>query len=827
VIYSCCDELRRTVVEQASGWNGIDFLEVIDRAAPSEGDRQRFLTVHFVKPLEGLTFAPGNIRIEGGERVQNIRVLDAAAGTGPDAHVLTVEVDRPGDFSRYRLRLVKDALDDAVPANVDPRLASVEFSFKVECPSSFDCAPLRVCPPASEAAPEIDYLAKDYASFRRLMLDRMAALMPAWKERNPADLGVALIEALAYSADQLSYQQDAVATEAYLGTARKRISVRRHARLMDYFISEGCNARTWIHCQVSADVTSPVPGAPLVATGTKIFTRIPGQNTVIADDARIHGLADIGFETMEDIDTFRLDHNELHFYTWSDQRCCLPKGATSATLEGHHAHLARGTLLLFEELLGAESGNAADADPTRRHVVRLASVIATAEDNTDLTDPVTGTAITEIGWSDDDALPFAFCLSARTGDGYKAHVSVARGNLILADHGLTLRDEALGVVPEPYLFRPPAADRDRCEASAREPIFPRFRPRLAEAPLTHAASAYEHTQPARAAMQWSLRDVYPAAALQSVLQGQSVTWTARRDLLNSGATAEEFVAEIENDGAVSIRFGDDRHGRRPEPGAAFTATYRVGNGRAGNIGADTLAHIAVNVPEIVHLRNPLPARGGQDPESIEDARQRAPVAFRLQERAVTPADYAEVAERSVDVQRAAATFRWTGSWHTVFLTVDRRAGLPVTGDFENDVRSYVERYRMAGHDLEVDSPQFVALEIDLQICVAADHFRSDIERELLDALSNRELPDGRRGLFHPDNFTFGQPVYLSAIYAAAHAVAGVESVDARTFQRLGVPNTTALQTGRLDIGRLEIARLDNDRNFAERGVLTLSLGGGK
>ena len=56
-----------------------------------------------------------------------------------------------------------------------------------------------------------------------------------------------LVEALAYSADQLSYQQDAVATEAYLRTARKRISVRRHARLMDYFISEGCNARTWVH----------------------------------------------------------------------------------------------------------------------------------------------------------------------------------------------------------------------------------------------------------------------------------------------------------------------------------------------------------------------------------------------------------------------------------------------------------------------------------------------------------------------------------------------------------------------------------------------------
>jgi uncharacterized phage protein gp47/JayE len=823
LIYSCCDKLRRTVVAQTPGWNGIDFLEVIDSAAPNEADRQRFLTVHFVKPLGTLTLAPTNVRIEGGERTQNIKVLSTSTGVGAEAHVLTVEVDRPGDFSLYTLRLVKDALTDEVPEDVDPRLAAIEFSFKVECPSPFDCAPSTVCPPQTAPTPEIDYLAKDYASFRRLMLDRMAVLMPAWQERNPADLGVALVEALAYSADQLSYQQDAVATEAYLRTARKRVSVRRHARLMDYFVSEGCNARTWVHFEVSADVI----GSPLISRGTKLFTRIPGQKTLIADDPRIYEKADIGFETMEDVDALYLDHNELNFYTWSDQRCCLTQGATGATLEGHHPNLASGMILVFEEVLGAETGSLSDADPTRRHVARLASATAKAPDDTPLTDPVTGATITEIRWSDDDALPFAFCLSAQTKDGYKPHVSVARGNLVLADHGLTLRDESLGTVPAPYLFRLPAVDRDRCEAVKREPIFPRFRPRLARAPLTHAAPAYEHGLPARAALQWSLRDVQPALTLTSVLNSETAQWTARRDLLNSDAAAEEFVAEIDNDGTVSIRFGDDRRGKRPEPSTVFTATYRVGNARAGNIGADTLAHVAADVSQITSLRNPLPAQGGQDPESIEDVRQRAPVAYRIQERAVTPADYAEVTERHAGVQRAAATFRWTGSWHTVFLTVDRSAGLAVTDTFETDMRAHVERYRMAGHDLEVDSPRFVALEIALRVCVAADHFRSDVEGELRDVLSNRDLADGRRGSFHPDNFTFGQPVYLSAIYAAAHQVPGVELVEALTFQRLGVPDNSALATGRLDIGRLEVARLDNDRNFAERGVLTLSLGGGK
>jgi hypothetical protein len=41
---------------------------------------------------------------------------------------------------------------------------------------------------------------------------------------------IALVELLAYVGDQLSYYQDAVANEAYLETARQRISVKRHTR---------------------------------------------------------------------------------------------------------------------------------------------------------------------------------------------------------------------------------------------------------------------------------------------------------------------------------------------------------------------------------------------------------------------------------------------------------------------------------------------------------------------------------------------------------------------------------------------------------------------
>ena len=190
--------------------------------------------------------ATANVTISGGERIRPIVILGATIGTGDDADVLTVEVEEPGDFSIYTLSLVRGPNDPNPPNEIDPRLAAVDFSFKVECPSDFDCAPKHICPPEPRTEPEINYLAKDYASFRKLILDRMALLLPDWRERNPADLGITLVELLAYVGDQLSYQQDAVATEAYLGSARKRVSLRRHARLVDYFVHDGTNARVWV-----------------------------------------------------------------------------------------------------------------------------------------------------------------------------------------------------------------------------------------------------------------------------------------------------------------------------------------------------------------------------------------------------------------------------------------------------------------------------------------------------------------------------------------------------------------------------------------------------
>ena len=823
-VYACNDEERREALKDHPTLMGIDFLEV--------SEDQHELSVFFVGSGDGekvvvpRDLTPRNVVITGGSRITDIRVTDVSYPEDDEDRVIISVTDDEeraggvGDFSAYFLRLV--GVDD-----LDPTFSEVAFSFKVGCPSEFDCEPERERPPENLPEPDLDYMAKDYASFRRLMLDRLSALLPGWEERNPADLQVTLVELLAYVGDYLSYQQDAVATEAYLGTARRRASARRHARLVDYFMHDGCNARAWVQVRATANGVA-------LPQGTRLLTRTDRPSGTISPrslPAALSAGAEV-FETMHAA-TLYADHNQISFYTWGDRECCLPKGSTRATLLERLDTLAPGDVLIFEEVLGPRTGVPTDADPARRHAVRLTRV-SPGPGDADLEDPLYSdpdnvpVLVTEIEWHAEDALPFALCVSAVTdeehGSRYVEDVSVARGNVVLADHGMTvLEDEDLGAVPDEDPI-PRVRNGGRPGTEAPAPVFPRFRPRLAGGPLTQAAP-YAGAGSAASATRWDLRDVLPQIRLDDD-EGVG-PWLPARDLLGSGPTDRRFVAEVEADGRAYLRFGDDTFGLRPARGTPFSARYRVGNGVSGNVGAEAVAYVVTEDAGVLSARNPLPARGGVEPETIEETRQRAPSAFRTQERAVTPEDYAEVAQRHPEVQRAAATIRWTGSWYTVFLTIDRFGGRPVDAGFEEELRAHLERYRLAGQDLEVDGPRYVSLEVEMLVCVLPEYFRSDVKAVLLETLGNRALPDGRRGVFHPDNFTFGQPVYLSRLYEAAQAVEGVDRVDVLTFRRQQGDDGSALDEGVLPMHRLEIARLDNDPNFPENGVMRLRVEGGK
>lgn len=834
--YRCKNEKRRATVrdtrtQTGSFLNGIDYLEV-------SADRT-LLTVSFIHPLpgqpDGVPQAPVlnefNLMIVGGARLQQVGVRSISAA---DNH-LSITLETPADLSQYTLRLVISPTELSPPPGFDPQLAQVDFRFRSEGRSEFDCQtpPEPTLPP--EPTPRIDYLAKDYASFRQLMLDRLSVIMPQWSERSPADIGVMLVEVMAYVADRLSYTQDAVATEAYLGTARKRISIRRHARLLDYFMHDGCNARTWVAIEVSDGVAVKLRAAqfqaataeqrkPQVQFVTRVDSLPLGELSV--DDFR-KAVMEAGaqvFEPLHDL-TLYPQRNQLEFYTWGDEQCTLPTGSTRATLKDpqgqllNKKYLAAGDVLIFEERQNPTNLHL-EPNLSHRHAVRLTKVARSR-------DPLFNQPLIEVEWDIADALPFPLIISALIDGRPIDNISVVRGNVVLVDHGCT----AFSVTFQNQIIFPERLP----EADPHE----RYRPTLQRKPVTQQGYVLDRYSqwvtfnpeaPASQAFDWDMRDVRPAIVLQEQQDDQIFLWKPQYDLLNSDRFARQFVLETEEDNQAFLRFGDGELGRQPPVGNPLSTIYRFGNGRLGNVGAAAIAHVMVHDPKlegrIQSVRNPLAAQGGLDPEAIEQVRLYAPQAFRVQQRAVTEADYARITERFPEVVKAVATKRWTGSGYTVFITVDRQSGKALDSDFRQRLQTFLERFRLVGHHLEISEPQFVPLEIAMIVNVASGYYRSAVTKALLETFSNGKLANGTLGFFHPDRLTFGQSVYLSQVIAQAMKVDGVRSVTVTRFQRGIPPIDHSLELGEIRLGRLEIARLDNDPSTPSNGRITFQMEGG-
>ena len=779
-IYYCGKERRLEAVKDAGLLNGIEFVEI--------SANQKRLVINLINAAPA-TFTKDNFKIVGGSRISSFDiVLVSLVGK-----VVTIEVDEVGDFSYYELQIRDGA---GYPVGFDPQLCDVSFSFKVNCPSPLDCKVELECAEVAVEEPPLDYLAKDFQSFRRLMIERLTLSNPGWKQHSLADQQTAFVELLAYVADYLSYAQDSISTEAYLGKARKRTSIRRHARLLDYFMHEGCNARTAVCVEVIPGSTAD---GSVIAPHTPFLTAENGTSfeVSLADYSSNFNQENVVFESMHEL-KISADRNKIKFHTWSDFDCCLPKGATSATVVNDGSLvLTVGDYFAIYESIHPESLDYRDARKSMRHLVRLTSVVASQ-------DLHEGIDVYEIAWDSADALPFTFCLSKTDDENAIPDMTLACANVVIADMGKTaIQIEKL--IPE------------KPEASGT------YRPTLQSNEITFS-TPFDSTIPATKVLQQSANEALPALTLSS----PAGIWIPQRDTLNSTAFDRHFVVETEEDRSVRLRFGDNTYAKKPGTSDDFDATVRTGSGTQGNIGADVLSRIVTSSIGILKVWNLIPGMNGTSPEPILDVKRFAPHAFKTQKRLVTEQDYKDICEKFPGVQGVSVDMRWTGSWLTAFLAIDRVGGLSVTSDpeFIAQFKAYLSEFRMDGIDFEIRDPIRVPLIIRLNICVKDGWFRSNVLKDLARAFSSGITQDGSLGFFHPDNFTFGADVYASQVIAAAMEVNGVDHVRLIDFHRSNFAPAGELGAGRISIGKQEIAQLTGDRNFPEQGRMDFILEGG-
>lgn len=778
----------------------------------------------------------GGRRVPAGEATGQVQVRKA--DPGGDQPVIRLTVSPIGDYSTYTLGVASPNAG----ISIDPLFSEIDFKFRPGC-FSIDCAPEWAPGAAPKDNPVIDYLAKDYHSFKHTLISAMTQRVPGWRPTSEADLDQVLLELFSAAADELSDYQDRVMNEAYLGTARKRVSLARHARLVDYHIHQGNQASTWL----AVALAEPAGGNPAEAFVLPKPGSTPGEESIPltvwgGSDKMEHDSA-VVFISRTEQEMHPLV-NRLGLYTWGGAIPSLAAGSTSADLQpiGEDGlpltdqpsadsvreliHLGKTRHFLIQEWLNPFTGRPAGSDPRKRQLLRLVEGDQGAES---MNDPVADQWFVRVQWDERDALEYNYCFTAEVDNLVHENIFMFHGNLVPVYHGR----------PASAIFKDPDENGPEEIAVDDETL--------------HAVSLLERTDFHRedSKRSWTLcrlpfgplayqetpvgGDIPPKSTLHVGVLTEGSTnpdpWDEVINLVHSDDSIEagdHFMVETDENGNSVLRFGNGVNGRLLPPGVEVHCTYQVGRGPDGNIGADVLKYVEESTfPEIRSCWNPFDVTNGRAPEPVAEILRRAPEAYRYRQlRAVTLQDYIDRAEELETVSKAAARYAWTGSWRTVQISIDPVGITTLTPDLRRTIAAHLDAVRLIGEDLEIRPPRFVPLDIRASICIHPDYWIDDVRYLIDQEFSEGYTPDGRMGFFHPDRWTFGQKLHASEILGRIQRIEGVGHVVSICMKRWNEP-TPGKEDQVAEVRANEIIRVRNDPDHMEDGFMTLTLGGGR
>jgi predicted phage baseplate assembly protein len=272
----------------------------------------------------------------------------------------------------------------------------------------------------------------------------------------------------------------------------------------------------------------------------------------------------------------------------------------------------------------------------------------------------------------------------------------------------------------------------------------------------------------------------------TVDEGQGfLTWQQVDDFFSATATDRVFTVD-RNTGQVTFGSGD--HGRIPianstEPDANIVAqSYRAGGGSEGNVAAGAISQIQNYVPSINTVTNLLPASGGTDEETVDDAKLRAGMALQSQNRAVTADDFGYLATQApgANVKRALALPLYHPDFPTgqipgvvtVIVVPDSLAPNPSPNQTTlQAVCQYLDAHRLLTSELYVAGPVYRTIQVQAQLVVSASFDLATIKNSVQTALTTffDPLIGGQLGTGWP----FGGTIYYSDVYRVILSVDGV------------------------------------------------------
>jgi predicted phage baseplate assembly protein len=263
----------------------------------------------------------------------------------------------------------------------------------------------------------------------------------------------------------------------------------------------------------------------------------------------------------------------------------------------------------------------------------------------------------------------------------------------------------------------------------------------------------------------------------------TVTWRRVSFLEQAGPNDEVFEVQFTSDG-VMIKFGNDVAGKAPLAGQGIKISYRQGGGVRGRIPANAInetrpvrplppASAAVEVL----LRNLQPSSGGEDKETLDNAKKRAPRDYATHNNAATALDYAEIASTFSHpvygaVLKAVATIltNINANLVDVYVLAAGPNDVPVTPStgLKEGLRSFLRDNNVMTDDVSVKDGGVKPVPIEMVVVVSRSGDAPTVKEQVNSAISS---------FFDIANRDMGAGMDISPFQTLIQQIPGVKNVN--------------------------------------------------
>jgi hypothetical protein len=798
------------LAEQGAGGSfdqtGIDFVAV-------EATNHAKLYVYFViDPLHpDLAFAAAEVDVAcEGTRTRLPRIVQAQAfeahtdAQGRTRNVLAITFDSGASFEMQRLTLADLAAD-----RIDPFSAQALFSFKQACPTVFDCACRGTPDEAPGADYPLDYLARDFESYRDSFATFSRERYPDWQLNIVPDQARMLGDVIAAIGDEFAFLQDGLRLETQFETLKERRSFAQLTRLLGYRLRPELPAQGWVVLRHYAGTERPL-GLPAAAQDVTAGTALAGYG-----DGDIVIPFEVGESFRDILDGTTYPTNAR----WSDNPAHSPEATCPWLAKGAREIFAAGTDLVDPALgpgtrLLIDTRPTDQSEPLRRHLVIL------DEDPEAVDDDLLGTTVTRLHWRAEDALPY---------DLHLEHAFVS-ANLVPVTSGLTWQDDfTIGETPAGL---PTAIEREG-PLSATEGT----RSIVYRYPMPQTVADGLAWRSAEGDVPWDRRFL-PDVALTRAALGGPEAWEVLADLMGADAQTEAATVEPGHWGPIlqwqengqprahrdyvgdpgwCLRFGGNGFGLTPADGSVFRLRYRTAWAQHANLPPDRMALLAapaVNAPHsipmpgrILSIWNPFAFDTSAPPEPLALAKLTVPYAARaIRLRAVRDADYEDLVSARPDIDAAVARSYDLNTWIGTFVATDPRNSLALTDAQRAELTALLEEIRLVGRPAYLTDAVLRPLDLQIVLCHDPRTPWGHVVERVIQTLAGPT----EDALFHPSNLSFGGRLHRADIETRIAGVPGVTRILRLRYRWRGERGFRDLTESALDSATDQIPVLKHD-----------------